>query len=246
MINTRNAIGAALVALATTFATDASSATVFFGEDTNPGGTVPSGGASETARNDFLSNLSGVSTEDFEGLSGSADGATLNFTGSAGTITADLSGTGSFSSGVAGRFPTSGTTQLGGITNGFTLAFDSAVAAFGFYGTDIGDYNGQITLNMSGGSSQSFTVNNTVNGPNGSLLFWGIIADDASETFTSVSFGNTAAGSDYFGFDDLTVGDLDQVSPVPVPASVLLLGSAVAGLGLARRRRKVAADTQDA
>lgn len=241
MNTTTKAIAAATLAMSVSLGGHAGAATIFFGEDTNPGASVPVGGASETARNDFLSNLSGVSTEDFEGLSGSADGTTLNFTGSAGTITAGLSGTGSFSGADNfGRFPTSGSTQLGGVTSGFTLAFNSAVAAFGFYGTDIGDFNGQITLNLSGGSTQNFTVNNTVGAPNGSLLFWGIIAEDASETFTSVTFGNTASGSDVFGFDDLTIGDLDQVSPVPVPPAMLLLGSALAGLGVMRRRRSAA------
>ncbi|NKB25192.1 MAG: hypothetical protein GKR87_12610 [Kiritimatiellae bacterium] len=45
---------------------------IFFGEDLTPGGSVPPGGNAETARNDFLSNLIGTSTEGFESFPSNA------------------------------------------------------------------------------------------------------------------------------------------------------------------------------
>ena len=218
------------------------SATIFFGEDLNPGQTVPAGGNAETARNQFLSNLVGVGTEDFESFSPGtfADGVNLTFPGVGGSISATLSDPSGSSfisdSPGAGRFATSGSQYLQEVTSGFTLNFNKDVAAFGFYGTDIGDFNGQITLTLANGGAKNFVVNNTVNGPNGSLLFWGFIAG-AGETFTSATFGNTAAGIDVFGFDDLTIGELSQVV-IPLPMTIPLLGSAIMSLGLLRLRRR--------
>ncbi len=233
-----SAVAAAVMTAAPVFA-----AVIYFGEDLSPGRTVPAGGHAETARNAFLANLSGVGTETFESIPNqAADGLALNFPGASGGITATLSDP-SGSSRVqdtpgAGRFATSGTRYLQEVANGFSLTFSTEIAAFGFYGTDIGDFNGQVTVTLSNGFGQSsYTVANTVNGPDGSLLFWGIIAE-AGETFNKLTFGNTAVGSDYFGFDDLTIGELQQVAPIPVPATLPLLASAMIGLGLIRRRRR--------
>ncbi|MEA2093731.1 MAG: VPLPA-CTERM sorting domain-containing protein [Pseudomonadota bacterium] len=78
-------------------------------------------------------------------------------------------------------------------------------------------------------------IPNTVNAPDGSLLFYGFT--DTSNSYTSVVFGNTAAGTDSFGFDDMVIGDLGQVV-VPVPAAVWLFGSGLLGLvGMARRKK---------
>ena len=52
-----------------------------------------------------------------------------------------------------------------------------------------------------------------MNGLGGSVLFWGLI--DTDNPFTSLTFGNTAAGTDFFGFDDMTIGSVEQVVPTP-------------------------------
>lgn len=245
-----------LLAVACTFILGgtANSASIFFGEDLSPGGAVPAGGNAETARTNFLGNLVGVGTENFDGIASgtSANGMGLNYTGSSGGITATISNAGSAvvasSPDGFGRFATSGSNYLTNVTSGFQMDFSSEIAAFGFYGTDIGDFNGQITLWMNSGLAQSYTVNNTLNGPNAGLLFWGVIAG-LNETFTRVIFGNTNAGTDVFGFDDLTIGDLAQVVPggpapisaIPLPPSAILFGTALLGLaGLRRRKRKAA------
>ena len=239
-----------VLAFACTFllGSNANSASIFFGEDLSPGATVPAGGSSETARNQFLSHLVGVGSEDFEGIAAgtNANGVVLNFPGSTGGITATLSDPSNQATvrnpalGCCGRFPTSGSNYLGNVTNGFNLQFSTGIGAFGFYGTDIGDFNGQITLWMTGGTPLNYTVPNTINAPNGSLLFWGILAENAGETFTGVTFGNTAAGSDYFGFDDLVIGDLQQVrlNVIPLPAAFPLMLSGLGLLGFAVRRKQ--------
>jgi hypothetical protein len=112
------------------------------------------------------------------------------------------------------------------------------VSAFGFFGIDIGDFDGQVTATTAGGLNQVFNVGNSLNIEGGSVLFWGVV--DPANTFTSVSFGNTGSGADVFGFDDFTVGTAEQVvdpgpNPVPEPTTVLLLGAGLAAAGLRRR-----------
>jgi hypothetical protein len=222
--------------------------TIFFGEDLGLGEStrLPATPNANAAEANFLSNLAGVGTEDFESFAPGA-GTPLNvtFPGSITTnITATISGVGSIdnvpsgTNGV-GRYPISGDQYLE--TNSeFLINFDQEVAAFGFYGIDIGDFDGQITLTLTDGNSTTLTIPNTTSGLGGSVLFYGIIADNDNEVFTDVSFGNTASGVDFFGFDDLTVGDIEQVGGVvPEPAStlaLLVLGTLGAGSALKRKR----------
>lgn len=233
-------ITAAVLAATATFGVQSASAapTIFFGENLNPGETVS--GDPVTARDDFLDNLSGVGTENFEGFSSGAT-APVNLT-FPGAGDAQLTGDGEIESGPSvGRFATSGS-QYWEVSGDFEIDFTDPVAAFGFFGTDIGDFDGQVTVDagLEGGGSTQFTINNTIDAPNGSLLYWGLI--DTANPFTSLVFGNTNAGTDFFGFDDMTIGSVQQVVPdpvqtVPLPTTVALFGLGLAGLGFARRRR---------
>jgi len=217
----------------------------YFGENQSAASTVS--GAPTTARASFLSNLSGVSNQNFEGpdfIPGDLAPLPLTFTGSSGNILANLSGFGQIASNTAGgRFNTSsGGSQWWGPSGTFVIEFiTEAVAAFGFYGTDIGDFDGQIqvTLRDTGNVSTSYTIANTVNGAtSGALLFWGFI--DSTKTYNRITFGNSAAGVDAFGFDDMVVGDIRQVvtppSGVPEPGTLALVGLSLAGLAAATRR----------
>ena len=216
----------------------------FYG--TNPVPTIgtPTGDPL-TQRNAFLGNLSGgVGTEDFEGIPfGTNSPIGLSFPGSSGGITATLTGSGSTilddgGSSSAGRWATSGSQYLqtsGGVD--FTISFSSAISAFGFYGTDIGDIGADLVLTLSNSltmTSQQVTLDTSAFG-NGNLLFYGFI--DTTNTWTDIAFDNTGSG-DVFGFDDMTIGDIGQVQIMPEASTLGLLGLGLLGLGLTARRRK--------
>jgi hypothetical protein len=244
----KNALRMSLVLMLMLGVTTLASGAIFFGEDLNNSSSVPLATYpnASTAEANFLSNLVGVGTETFEGfLAGTNAPQTLTFPG-AGTAT--LTGTGTIVSiphgqtNGFGRYAISGTNYWEvsantSVTPSFLINFSQPVAAFGFYGVDIGDFGGQIVLTLEGGSIISYTVNNTVGSggsTDGSVLFWGII--DTSNPFTSIAFTDTNIG-DVFAFDNMTIGSVEQVHPTPEPGMLLLLGAGF--LGLVGLRRKV-------
>jgi hypothetical protein len=143
---------------------------------------------------------------------------------------------------IAGRFAISGSRYLNVGTDdalSLQLTFSSPQAAFGFFAMDVGDVDGQLALAFDGGPN--VVVPHTITA-NGSALFFGYINTD--NPFTTVQFFNTVGNSDAFGFDDFTIGRVEQVvSPVPEPASMAIfavLGS-IGLIGVRRRRKKTSA-----
>lgn len=213
----------------------------FFGQDRGPGESPPglsSWANSSAAEASFLSYLVGVGTENFDSKTvGSGPGA-LSFPG-AGTATMVGDAIVQAGHNGVGRYPISGANWVE-TSSSLRINFDQATAAFGFYGVDVGDFGGNLTLAFVDGTTRSFSLA-TAGMPGGSVLFFGYINDGTP--FTSVTFGNTAPGVDYFAFDNMTIGSVEQVEPPNVPeagATLGMLGFALVGLTVANRKLRKA------
>lgn len=236
-----NKIGLILATLLCLTANQGSAAIVtFFGEDVNRAGdpNVVTPVNSSAASGRFLANLANVGTETFESFrTGTFVPLTANFSGLG---TAVLSGTGTVVSGNdgGGRFPVSGTQYL--LTDagaGFNLRFSAPVSAFGFYGTDIGDYGGQIVLTLTdtSGALTTLTVPNTIgsNGStSGSMLYYAFL--DSGNAYTNIEFSDTST-PDVFAFDNITVG---SINPAPEPGAFALMGFGLVSLFALRQAKR--------
>lgn len=116
-----------------------------------------------------------------------------------------------------------------GFTTGFSFFYSSSTAATVtvYDGVD-GTGNVLATLNL---AAQGF--DNCSGDPSGDFCNWTPIGVSFSGTARSIDFGGTANQT---GFDDITIGSATP-GLIPEPASLALVGVALAGLGIARRRR---------
>jgi PEP-CTERM motif len=231
------------------FAGSASAAPVtFFGEDLNntPNSTVSTHPNSDAAQASFLSSLTTSSVYNFDSL---ATGTTtvngtfpgVNFTLTGGTVTSSAGGDD------AGRFAISPNNFYDTATQNFSLVFNTAVSAFGFYGTDIGDLGGTLTVKLFNAANveTDMVINASTDAfrADGSALYFGFYDNGAS--YTKITFANSNV-NDGFGFDNFTVGTLGQIKPpttgtgVPEPLTLSLFGAGLAGAVVIGRRRKKA------
>jgi hypothetical protein len=134
-------------------------------------------------------------------------------------------------------------TAPNGSTSSFKIDFSSAVDSFGFFGIDIGDFGGTVSMVLTRASDDTtFTVAPgagalTGTPADGSVLFFGVRADIADDYFKSVQFiASGGSGADVFAFDMFTATAAPG-TPVPLPGSLALVGAALGGLALVRRRR---------
>jgi hypothetical protein len=203
-------------------------AATFYGYTAEPNGAVS--GAALDARNSFISSLSSFSTEGFESFGIAQTPLTLNFQGSAGPLSATLTGAGNTDFNRGNTFATAGSKEF--IAYGdTTVEFATAVTAFGFYATDVADLGRGLTVLINGGSGGVFDLLSGSAGSNGNLLFFGITS---ASPISSITFAG-AGRNDGFGFDDLTVG---QAAAVPEPATWAMFIGGFGLIGGAMRRRQ--------
>ncbi len=242
-------------------------ATTFTGYDNNTGAaplTAATSPNSQAAFNSFLTNVNGanVTTESFEttpvgtaidGLTKTISGTTATFaytkksdgtSATAGTTTQVQSkDTNGFTN--AGTYPTDGNRGISiNSANNFSISFNNLQAAFSFFGTDLGDNNNTLTVNLFNGITlvNSYIYPSNTGAANSSLFFYGFIADNSSQYFDKVALVSSIdTTGDAIGLDQITIGTPAQVSTkLPEPATIfgtMLLGGSIAAFK--RKQQKI-------
>ena len=190
---------------------------------------------STAAQNAFLAELQGVGTETFESIPDGQpvplnlvfpDAGSAILIGADGSVQSTPKGM-TTGSGRYGITPTQYLAVNGG--SNFRIEFSDPIAAFGFFGIDIGDFGGslKVTYDNPGIGLQEIPLA-PMNQADGSVLFYGIISATGEE-FSSVTF-HTEGSADMFAFDNMTIGSARQVihphPAVPGPLGILGLGAA--------------------
>ena len=229
-----------------------------------------------SARDAFFNNVAALGGNEFEpavfGGAGQLNfgygttGANATFSGGA-TI---VSGLNSNFDPTLGRYnmtaglPANGNTVDPGTwfeaQSSFTVSFSSAITAFSFFVTDLGDFDGTVFIDLFGSNSGNALFSqrlmnsaalpppagSTGQSANGNLLFFGITSSDPMQAFTSARFRIGQAGTDVdiVGFDSFVVGNYRGSTPpptgIPEPGSLALAGLALLAAGYARKTRKAA------
>jgi hypothetical protein len=209
--------------VATAIATPVKALQIFYGQDAGLGKNtrLVNRPNADGVRDRFLSHLLNVKTEDFENFSsGCYESLYIQFP-QIDTVTLDGKGCiRNFPTGTngAGRYPISGNKYWDTFSD-FSIIFRQPVAALGFYASDIGDFKGHLTLTLKNDTTaKTLTIPSTPDCPNeslhcqdGSVLYFGVIAQTTSELFTEVIFGNVGKMGDFFGFDNLSIGSVKQI-----------------------------------
>ncbi len=227
---------------------------VFFGEDLNTGGTARLAATpnADAARDAFLARLAqagtntgGAGTEDFDGFS---DGTTAPLPLTFGAVTATVTAPSGMVTAVApganngdGRYPISDPNYWD-TDREFTIDFSSPVQGLGFYGIDMGDFQGRLSLRLTleGGGFQDVDIAHTLGADDASVLYFGVVS---LTPITSATFANSTS-LDVFGFDDFTVqqfvplsGSGDASIPSLSHLGLILMAGLLGLFGLVSARR---------
>lgn len=227
---------------------------IIFAVDLNHSDTVPLAPAqrpnSNAAAADFAAQLASMRMTSFEASEGYTANTTfpapasgpgvnpmLNFGGgltaqlTGGIIRFQAPGTAGPDVQPDGRYATDGVNYVAQTASVLTLAFSAPQQAVGFWGIDVGDFGGTLTITLSGGvgGTRQMVVNPiSQHGENsGSVMFWSFF--ETGFTFTQVGLGGSSS-ADVFAYDKITVGTL-----VPEPGAGFL---ALVGGGMGARRRR--------
>jgi hypothetical protein len=142
---------------------------------------------------------------------------------------------------------------------GFDINFSSAITAFGFFATDLGDFEGVFSVEYFSGQTQVYSTGRLTNqssgagGPNdknGNLAFLGAVVDGGFDRISiSVTQCSTnpqspfytpgCNGIDVVGFDGMIIASANTGGgTTPEPGSLALAGLALVAAGGAARRRQ--------
>ena len=117
------------------------------------------------------------------------------------------------------------------------------MAALGFYATDVEDPAGLI-LQFDNDAAKVLTIPRTATAvsTDKSALYYGFVAENPSEIFTSVTFGRALnVSNDKFGLDDVTFATRSQVKSfaTAVPEPFTMIGTLLGGSIAFRLRKKL-------
>ena len=245
-----------IAALGTLYAGSSFAYQTSLGEDANGSSTsIRPFPLSLAAQLDFLGSGT-PRVENFEDrtLLGRTGPLTLAFGSGNTAVNATLSGANGIVQRVTtptdGRYSVPGGDQFWAATatssgDTFSIAFSENVEAFGFFGIDIGDFGGNLSMELLNAAGNmmgtGFRVNTLTSGQDGSVLYFGIRADNPGEWFRGIRFRltNTTTQLDAFAFDSFTVVAAPRTTPpgqIPEPGTLALIGLALLASSLVRRR----------
>jgi hypothetical protein len=123
----------------------------------------------------------------------------------------------------------------GDVTDIISASFGAGVTALGGFVSNEGFNNSSFSLSVFNAADVLLATVSVANPT--TYMFLGVttMEDIARAEWTVDVLGDTGASNfDDFALDDVYFGQ--ALAPIPLPASVLLLGGAIAGFGLMRRR----------
>ncbi len=179
------------------------------------------------ARDEFLGALTGWETEDFESYNteeiiralklGEGRADLVNESGKIqrAEIQSVIEG-----GAIRGSFPLSGINFINDFQKVYAIEFDEPKSAFGFFVTDVGDFEGELSIGLTyeDESREALEVPHTINARSGSALYFGLI--DAEKSFTRIELINTRYFHDAFGYDDITIATPKPIRCPLIPVTV--------------------------